>query len=40
MGDQALQKVLGDYNRSINNNYQENWGSLLSFMRKLPCVSD
>jgi len=32
MAETALYKQLDDYNRTITNNYKDNWGSLLSFL--------
>ena len=35
MAQQALQDALQDYNKTIENNFKSNWGSLLQFLGKL-----
>jgi hypothetical protein len=34
MAEEALYKALGDYNKSITNNFKSNWGSLLTYIGK------
>jgi hypothetical protein len=36
MAEFALYNALETYNRGIENQYQENWGSLLTFIGKPP----
>lgn len=34
MAESALYNALSDYNKVITNDYNKNWGSLLTFMGK------